>query len=251
MNIKIALAGKGGTGKTTISSLIIRSLIEKKKGLILALDADPNSNLNELLGVAVTNTVGSIREDFKKSAARLARGIYKDQLVEMNIHQALVEGKNFDLLVMGRGEGPGCYCYANNLFKKYIDILQDNYDYIVMDNEAGMEHLSRGTTSDINFLLIISDPSPKGILTASRIRDLSKEMGINVEKIFLIVNKVSGKLDERLNNYIKEKKLELLGLINEDGNIYEMDISGKTIFDIPEDSPALEQIDKMIERLIV
>jgi len=251
MNVKIALAGKGGTGKTTISSLIIRRLIEKKKGSILALDADPNSNLNELLGVAVTNTVGAIREDFKKSASRLARGIYKDQLIEMNIHQALVEGKNFDLLVMGRGEGPGCYCYANNLFKKYIDILQDNYDYIVMDNEAGMEHLSRRTTSDVNYLLITSDPSPRGILTASRIRDLSKEININAGKIFLLVNRVNGKLDSRLKDYIDEKKLDLLGVVNIDDNIYEMDISGKTIFDIPEDSLALKQIEKIMERLIV
>jgi len=249
MNIKIALAGKGGTGKTTTSGLIIRSLVEKKKGTVLALDADPNSNLNEILGVKVTNTVGMIREDFKKEAPRLSAGIYKDQLVEMNIHQALVESKRFDLLAMGRGEGPGCYCYANNLFKKYIDILQENYHYIVMDNEAGLEHLSRRTTSDVNFLLIISDPSPKGILTASRIRDLSEEMNINAEKIFLIVNRTSGKLDERLQNYIKEKKLDLLGIVNEDNSIYEMDINEKTVFDIPEDSIALKQVQDLIKKL--
>jgi len=249
MNFKIALAGKGGTGKTTISSLIIRRLIEKNKGSILALDADPNSNLNEALGVSVSNTIGMIREDFKKNAPRIAAGIYKDQLVEMNIHQVLVEGKGFDLLVMGRGEGPGCYCYANNLFKRYIDILQDNYGYIVMDNEAGMEHLSRRTTSDVNYLLIISDPSPKGILTASRIRDLSFEVNINAKKISLIVNRVNGKLDDRLKRYIEEKKLDLLGIINVDDNIYEMDISEKTIFDIPEDSIALKQVRKLMERL--
>ncbi len=249
MKANIAVAGKGGTGKTTISSLIIRRLIEKNKGSILALDADPNSNLNEALGVSVSNTIGMIREDFKKNAPRIAAGIYKDQLVEMNIHQALVEGKGFDLLVMGRGEGPGCYCYANNLFKRYIDILQDNYDYIVMDNEAGMEHLSRRTTSDVNYLLIISDPSPKGILTASRIRDLSFEVDINAEKISLIVNRVNGKLDDRLKRYIEEKKLDLLGIINMDDDIYEMDISEKTIFDIPGDSIVLKQVRKLMERL--
>ncbi len=249
MKANIAVAGKGGTGKTTISSLIIRRLIEKNKGSILALDADPNSNLNEALGVSVSNTIGMIREDFKKNASRIAAGIYKDQLVEMNIHQALVEGKGFDLLVMGRGEGPGCYCYANNLFKRYIDILRDNYDYIVMDNEAGMEHLSRRTTSDVNYLLIISDPSPKGILTASRIRDLSFEVDINAEKISLIVNRVNGKLDDRLKRYIEEKKLDLLGIINMDDDIYEMDISEKTIFDIPGDSIVLKQVRKLMERL--
>ncbi|HEY4696321.1 MAG TPA: AAA family ATPase [Candidatus Hydromicrobium sp.] len=251
MDVKIALAGKGGTGKTTISSLIVRSLIEDKRGSILALDADPNSNLNEILGVKVASTVGMIREDFKKNAARLAGGIYKDQLVEMNIHQALVEGKGFDLLAMGRGEGPGCYCYANNLFKKYIDILQDNYDYIIMDNEAGMEHLSRRTTSNVNYLIIISDPSPKGILTASRIKDLSDEININAEKIFLIVNRVNGKLDKRLKKYIEEKKLDLLGIINVDDNIYEMDINEKTVFDIPGDSLALKQVKGLIEKLMI
>jgi CO dehydrogenase maturation factor len=249
MNVKIALAGKGGTGKTTIGSLIIRSLIEDKKGTILALDADPNSNLNEILGVNVSSTVGMIREDFKKNAGRLAGGIYKDQLVEMNIHQALVEGKGFDLLVMGRGEGPGCYCYANNLFKKYIDILQDNYDYIVMDNEAGMEHLSRRTTSNVNYLIIISDPSPKGILTASRIRDLSNEIDVKAEKVFLIVNRVSGELDSRLKKYIEEKNLDLLGIVNIDDNIYEMDINEKTVFDIHADSLALRQVKGLIEKI--
>jgi CO dehydrogenase maturation factor len=249
MNTKIALAGKGGTGKTTTASLIIRSLVEKNKGSVLALDADPNSNLNELLGVSVSNTIGMIREDFKKEAPRMTGGIYKDQMVEMNIHSSLVEGKGFDLLVMGRGEGPGCYCYANNLFKKYIDVLQDNYDYIVMDNEAGMEHLSRKTTSDVNYLLITSDPSPKGILTASRIRDLAQELNINVEKIYLVVCRVNGKLDKRLRTYIKETNLDLLGIVNIDDNIYEMDIDDRSIFDIPQESRSLRQAEEIIEKL--
>jgi len=251
MSVKIALAGKGGTGKTTIAGLITRSLIDDKKGSILALDADPNSNFNELLGVKVSSTVGMIREDFKKSAARLAGGIYKDQLVEMNVHQALIEGNGFDLLVMGRGEGPGCYCYANNLFKKYIDILQDNYDYIIMDNEAGMEHLSRRTTSNVDHLIIISDPSPRGVLTASRIKDLSKEIDINAGKIFLLVNRVSAILDKRLEKYIEGKGLDLLGIINVDDNIYEIDINEKSIFDIPKDSKALKQVKELIGKLKV
>jgi CO dehydrogenase maturation factor len=249
MNMKIALAGKGGTGKTTTASLIIRSLIGKNKGSVLALDADPNSNLNELLGVSVSNTIGMIREDFKKKAPRMTGGVYKDQMVEMNIHQSLVEGKGFDLLVMGRGEGPGCYCYANNLFKKYIDVLQDNYNYIVMDNEAGMEHLSRKTTNDVNYLLITSDPSPKGILTASRIRDLAQELNIDVGKIFLVVCRVDEKLDDRIKKYIEEKNLDLLGIINIDNNIYEMDIDGRSIFDIPEESLSLKQAETIIEKL--
>jgi CO dehydrogenase maturation factor len=150
---------------------------------------------------------------------------------------------------MGRGEGPGCYCYANNLFKKYIDILQDNYSYVVMDNEAGMEHLSRRTTSNVDFLLIISDPSPKGILAASRIKELSEEMDIKAGKIFLIVNRVRGKLDGRLKNYIEEKGFDLLDVIDEDENIYEMDLNNKTVFDIPDDSSAFEKVNSLIKKL--
>lgn len=153
-NINIAVAGKGGTGKTTVSALMIRILIESQKGTVLALDADPNSNLNEMLGVKVTKTVGELVENFKKDGAALPKGMYKDQMVEMNLHQSVIEGKGFDLLVMGRGEGPGCYCAANNLFKRYIDMLQKNYSYVVMDNEAGMEHISRKTTTNVNFLFL-------------------------------------------------------------------------------------------------
>jgi CO dehydrogenase maturation factor len=249
MGIKIAVAGKGGVGKTTTCGLIIRSIVDSGKGNVLALDADPNSNLNEVLGVKVNATIGMIREDFKKNAPRMTGGIYKDQMVEMNIHKSLVEGKGFDLLVMGRGEGPGCYCYANNLFKKYIDILQDNYDFIVMDNEAGMEHLSRRTTSDVDFLLIISDPSPRGILTASRIRDLSAELNINAGKTFLLMNRVDGKLDIRLRKNIKEKDLDLLETINNDSSIFDMDLEGKSVFNIPGDSRAMLQVRDILDRL--
>ncbi|MBN2072547.1 MAG: AAA family ATPase [Actinobacteria bacterium] len=249
MGIKIALAGKGGVGKTTTCGLIIRNIIEANKGTVLALDADPNSNLNEILGIKVNSTIGAIREDFKKNAPRMTGGVYKDQFVEMNVHQALSEGKGFDLLAMGRGDGPGCYCYANNLFKKYIEMLQGNYGFIVMDNEAGMEHLSRKTTSDVDFLIIISDPSPRGILTASRIRDLSVELDINAGETFLLMSRVEGKLDARLERDIKERGLELLGIINNDPDIFDMDLEGKSVFDIPGDSSSLAQVRNILKEL--
>ena len=249
MGTSIAVAGKGGTGKTTTSALIIRTLVDRKKGSVLALDADPNSNLDEVLGIEAAKTIGSLREDFKKEAPRLEGGVYKDQFVEMNVHQALVESKGFDLLVMGRGEGQGCYCYANNLFKNSIDILQKNYDSIVMDNEAGMEHLSRRTTSDVDFLLIISDPSPRGIKTAARIKELSKEVNVNAGKIFLVVGRVEGRLDSRLSEYIRESGLDLLGIINSDPNIYEMEIGCRSIFDLPAESPALKQVGGLLDSL--
>jgi len=249
MGINIAVAGKGGTGKTTVSALIIRVLIEKKNGSVLALDADPNSNLNELLGVKVTKTVGQLVEEFKKNGGLISSGMYKDQMVEMSIHQSVIEGNGFDLLVMGRGEGPGCYCAANNLFRKYIDVIQDNYNYVVMDNEAGMEHLSRRTTHDIEYLLIISDPSMRGILTAARLRDLSKELNINARQIFLIINRVNGEIDRRLLNYISESKFEILGAVNEDRKITNSELSGRTIFDLSSSSKALAQVKDIIKKI--
>lgn len=249
MSKKIAIAGKGGVGKTTTSGLIIRNLIDGGKGTVLALDADPNSNLNEVLGVEVSSTIGMIREDFKKNAPRMTGGIFKDQMVEMNVHQALVESSGFDLLVMGRGEGPGCYCAANNLFKIYIDTLQDNYGWVVMDNEAGMEHLSRRTTSDVDWLLIVSDPSPRGILTAARIKDLAEEVNVRAGEIHLIVGRVDEKLDSRLEKSIDEKGLNLLGIINIDDCIYEMDLNGGSVFDLPGDSKALVQVRSLLEKI--
>jgi CO dehydrogenase maturation factor len=249
MGINIAVAGKGGTGKTTISALLVRNLIKKKNGSVLALDADPNSNLNELLGVKISTTVGQLVENFKKDGAIISSGIYKDQMVEMNIHQSIIEGNGFDLLIMGRGEGPGCYCAANNLFKKYIDVLQDSYDYIVMDNEAGMEHLSRKTTHNVKYLLIISDPSIRGILTATRLRDLSKELQINVEKVFLILNRVNDKPDDRLLKYIKEQNFEILGTIQTDNNIIDLELSGKAIFELPDNSVSVSQVNNILKSL--
>ncbi|MHB1253096.1 MAG: ATP-binding protein [Candidatus Humimicrobiaceae bacterium] len=248
-NINIAVAGKGGTGKTTVSALMIRILIESKKGTVIALDADPNSNLNELLGVKVTGTVGELVESFKKDGAVLPAGMYKDQMVEMNLHQSVIEGKGFDLLVMGRGEGPGCYCAANNLFKRYIDMLQKNYSYVVMDNEAGMEHISRKTTNNVNFLFLISDPSMRGILTAARLRDLAKELKINAEKVFLIVNRINGNLDLKLKEYISEQKFETIGLINSDETISDIELSGKSVFDLPDNSISLNQVKEIIKKL--
>ncbi len=250
MGINLAVAGKGGTGKTTISALIIRNIIDKKKGTVLALDADPNSNLNELLGLEIKSTIGEIVEDFKKEGASLTSStMYKDQQVEMNIHRSVMEGNSFDLLVMGRGEGPGCYCAANNLFKKYIDMLQDNYDYVVMDNEAGMEHLSRKTTHDINYLLIISDPTPRAILTAARLRDLSKELKINAREIFLVLNRVNGDLDSRILRIISENRFDILGIVNTDETIPDIELEGKTIFDLPGNSEALGQVGEILSKI--
>ena len=193
MGFSIAVAGKGGTGKTSLCGLTIRYLIEKKHRAVLAVDADANSNLNDVLGVKVHATVGKLREtslEAIKSTAPRPGGMSMEQLFDYQIQQALIEANGFDLLVMGRPEGAGCYCAANNIIRKYMDKLADNYPYTVMDNEAGLEHLSRRTTQDTDLLLIISDSSVRGIMTAGRIGELVKELKLNVKRPVLIVNRV-------------------------------------------------------------
>ncbi|MHB1347136.1 MAG: ATP-binding protein [Candidatus Humimicrobiaceae bacterium] len=251
MSISFAVAGKGGVGKTTICALIIRSLIDKGKIPVLALDADANSNLNELLGLSVNKTVGALREEFRANAQKLDAGVHKDELVEMNVNQSLIESKNFDLLVMGRGEGPGCYCYANTLFRKYIDILQASYKYLVMDNEAGMEHLSRRTTQDISVLFIVSDSSPRGIEAAARIRDLAIELKLKIKEIFLIINRVKGEVDKRTKDITDLKGFKAYYELPEDDDIKEMDLGGNDIFALPESSLSLEKISSIISQFII
>ena len=199
----------------------------------------------------ITETVGSLVEDFKKNGAKISSGLYKDQMVEMNLHRSVVEGNGFDLLAMGRGEGPGCYCAANNLFKKYIDMLQTSYDYVVMDNEAGMEHLSRKTTHDVDYLLIISDPSRRGILSAARIRDLTSELAIKARRIFLIFNRVNDGLDERLKNFVIKADLEILGVINTDDALTDLELDGKDIFDLDPESSSILQTRNILQKLNV
>lgn len=247
MGLNIAVAGKGGTGKTTTCALLIRRLIDLKKRSILALDADSNSNLNELLGVDVERTIGQIREDFKKLGAKLPSGMYKDQMVEMDIHQSLIEGSGFDLMVMGRGEGPGCYCAANTLFKRYMDQIQSHYEFVVMDNEAGMEHLSRRTTSEVDYLLIMTDPSPRGVMTAARIRDLALEMKLNAGDIWLVISRLDKDPDPRLVELIKDNDFDTYRTIYKDQQLYELELEGKNIFDLENGSISLKQAGNILK----
>ena len=189
MSFLIAMAGKGGTGKTTTAGMLLRYLVEQGKTPVLAVDADANSNFNEVLGLSVDLTVGQAREEMKKGGGLV--DLTKDQLIEMRINQALVEADGFDLLSMGQPEGPGCYCAANHLVARFIDILAKNYPYILMDNEAGMEHLSRLTTHEADLLLLVSDPSWRGIQAASRLKDLALALKIVVGRAVLIVNRAA------------------------------------------------------------
>jgi CO dehydrogenase maturation factor len=245
----IAISGKGGTGKSTLAALIIRWLSEHRTGSILAVDADSNVNLNDILGVKIKDTVGAIREEMKKSVNKLPAGMTKQQFLEYKIQTSLVETRCFDLIAMGRPEGPGCYCYANNLLRDILKTLGENYEYVVIDNEAGMEHLSRRTTQTIDYLLSVSDASPRGIQTAARISKLLEELDTRVRAKFLIVNRAPETLSEAARSVVEQEKLHLLGLIPEDPNLLKMDHDGTPIYNISVKSSAYKAIDQIMDEL--
>ncbi len=249
MSTIIALAGKGGTGKTTLAGLLIRYMVEKGKKPILAVDADANANLNEVLGVMAGQTLGDAREEMKKGGLP---GMTKDIFMEMRIQEALVEAEGFDLIVMGRPEGQGCYCAANTLLTEFVERLSENYPYIVVDNEAGMEHISRLTTRNINVLLLVSDSSRRGLQAAVRIGQLAKELGLKIEKKYVIINQAEKKdlADlEEWGSLLKENGLSLLGIVPKDELIYSFDKEGKPTSKLPEESPALKKAFQFFDRL--
>jgi CO dehydrogenase maturation factor len=234
----IAMAGKGGTGKTTVAGMLLRYLVEHGKKPVLAVDADANANLNEVLGLEVDGTVGAAREEMKKGSDMV--DMTKDQLIEMRINQCLVEADGFDLIAMGQPEGPGCYCAANNLVAHFMDVLAKNYPYILMDNEAGMEHMSRLTTNKVDLLLLVSDPSWRGIQAARRLQDLAQSLKIN---------RATNGLSPRTSEEIATQGLELAGLIPEDPQLAEFDSQGRPTFTLPADSPALKGAYAIFDRL--
>ncbi|MDI6786575.1 MAG: carbon monoxide dehydrogenase [bacterium] len=249
-NFTIAIAGKGGTGKTTFAGLVIRYLIKNNLIPILAVDADANANLNEVLGVKVIKDIGSLREETIEGSKNLPAGMPKETYIELRLQEAIVEASGFDLIVMGRPEGPGCYCYANQLFRKYIDILTDSYRFTLMDNEAGMEHLSRRTTKDVDVLFIVSDPSMRGLRSAVRIRNLVDELKLSIKEMRLIINRADEEVVKNFETFIRENRLELAGVIPNDDLIFEYDLYGKPIFDLHKESKAVIAVESIVERNI-
>lgn len=248
MTVEIAVAGKGGVGKTTFTSLVIRELLKAEKKPILAVDADANANLNEALGLDVELSIADLISRIANNLEPLPAGMTKDQYVEYKINQSLIEGDDVDLLVMGGPEGQGCYCYANNLLRQFIADLKKNYPYMVMDNEAGMEHLSRRTTQNIDYLFVVSDASARSIRSAGRIKELVVNIKLDIKKIFLIVTK--GNLDdiEALKGEIEKTGLEMIGYIPSDQNVFDYDLHSKPIYDLPEDSPAVVAVKKILTK---
>lgn len=247
MPYSIGLAGKGGTGKTTIAGLLVKYLLKNNKTPILAVDADSNANFNEVLGLEVDETLGDAREEMKKG---VQSGMTKDVFMRMKLEQAVVESEGFDLIVMGRPEGPGCYCAANSLLTNYLDALISNYKYVVMDNEAGMEHISRLTTNNVDVLLVVSDPSRRGIQAASRIFDLTEELNVNIGRKFLIVNQVKdGQIDD-IRKMVNRYHLDLTGVIPEDVQVTEYDLNGTPTMQLGEENEAVHAAFEIFEKVL-
>jgi len=238
MSQVIAIAGKGGTGKTTIASLIIRALKEADAGSILAIDADPNSNLGQVLGVEALSTIVGIIDDISKDPDQIPKGTSKDRYIDMKIQESLGEEEGFDLLSMGRPEGPGCYCFANNMLRELIKKLMKNYPWVVIDNEAGMEHLSRRLVRQIDTLFMVSDNSVVGVRSAARISTLIDELKIKTGKRFLILNK-SKKGPDLLKDEIKRSGLELKAILPFDEELEDAAINSRPTFEIKKDNKVL------------
>jgi CO dehydrogenase maturation factor len=245
----IAVAGKGGTGKTTIAALVIDYLARHHRGTILAIDADPSTNLNLALGVPLFDTVGDVREETATAVGggQAMGGMSKWDYLDYRINDALVEERAFDLLAMGRPEGPGCYCAANNILRTSVDRLSSAYDYVVIDNEAGLEHLSRRTTRDVDLLFLVSDPSLRGIIAAGRVAEVLDELKTSVGAVHLIVNRVNGdRLPEPLAKAIQEHGLNLAGLIPADPAVNELDALGEPIVKLPLDSASRSSLESIL-----
>ena len=251
MTTTIAVAGKGGTGKTTLVGLLIRRLVESQASPILAIDADPASNLNTVLGLPLEKTVGDVREETSEKARAnlLEAGIAKHDLLDYEINSSVVEGVGVDLLAMGRPEGPGCYCAANNMLRAIVDTIADGYPWVVIDNEAGLEHLSRRTTRDVDVLFIVSDATVRGIITAGRVRAVLDELKTKVGRHYLIVNRAGHGLTPELENAIAEQRLELLGVLPDDPLVASFDASGRPVFELPDDSLLKAAFNKVLDGL--
>jgi len=247
----VAVSGKGGVGKTTTTALMIKILSEAKQGSILAIDANPDSNLPDVLGVHVTKTVGMVTDELKRSIERaeIPYGMTKEDILESRVFGVLKETPDFDLLVMGRGEGKGCYCPVNALLTRIIDRLSKNYDLTIMDMEAGLEHLSRRTDRDVDIMVMVTDPSSMGLQTAKRIKELAEEVHIEFKKIYLVGNRFKPEMEPMLREEAQKIGVEFAGIIPNDDNVFAHNLSGKPLLHLSPDSPAVPAIKQVLKRI--
>ena len=248
MTFRIAVAGKGGTGKTTFSTLMVRYLVEKNKSPILAIDADPNSCLGTMLGTDQCQTIGDLREELLRDKDDLPAGISKPQYVEMKVRTALAEEDDFDLLVMGRPEGTGCYCYVNSVLRSFMDTLGEGYAYVVMDNEAGLEHLSRRTTNDVDVMYLISDPSRIGIESAARVKELAIEMELNVKAFHLVVSRSTDV--EVLRPIAEEFGFSEVNTVPMDPKLAEASLQGISLMDLDQRADSYRAVQDIAKRTV-
>ena len=234
--LTIAISGKGGTGKTMLSALLVRYF--SKFGDVFAIDADPDSNLPEVLGIEIEKDVGSVREDVLNiRSEQLSPTTSKKEVFEMELLQIVEENPDFDLLAMGRSEGAGCYCTINHILRDVIDTKARNYDTVIIDCEAGLEHLSRRTTRDADVMIVVTDATKKGILAAKRVKELSKEVNVEFDRIVVVANKVTPETRHLMEELGKDNDLEIIGYIPFDPLISQFDIEGRSLLELPEDAP--------------
>ena len=250
MSKTIAMSGKGGVGKTTVSALMMRYFTNNINSPLLAIDADPNSNLGETLGLDIEKTVGDIRENFMRDPQGVPSGMDKILYLEMLMNQVLIEQKNFDLLVMGRQEGQGCYCMVNNILNRFADELEKNYKYLLVDNEAGMEHLSRRTSGKVDMLLMVTDYALRGLRAVGRINEMLGDLKLDVKNKGLIVNRAPETLSQTFLDEVEKIGVPIVCIIPDDKNLLEFDMERKSMLELPSDSPAVIAIDKMMKEKI-
>lgn len=243
----IAVSGKGGTGKTTLAAIIVRHCVVRNQKPVLAVDADPNNTLGSKLGLEADMTVGDLREDALKKKHETT-GTPKQRGIEYEVQNAIAEGNGFDLLVMGRGEGPGCYCSVNNMLRTFIHDVASGYRHMVIDNEAGMEHLSRRTDDKVDLMLMVSDATPTGLRSAKRIAELARGLGVVRGRMGLLVNRVTDR-ELAISNARQFAQIEVFGLVPEDEQVEEFELQGRSVLDLPEQSPAVAAISGVFAEL--
>jgi len=247
MGLAIAVSGKGGVGKTFISSMLVRRLSEY--GTVLGIDADPDSNLPEALGVAATKNVGEAREYISNAPARSKVAAAKEEHLKLALHESVEEFPDFDLLVMGRSEGEGCYCAVNHVIRQVIDSRARGYDFTVVDCHAGLEHLSRRTTRDVDIMVIVTDATKNGMLTGKRIEELSGELSIDFGATLVVLNRVTEEMRPRAEQMAKELGLEIAVYVPYEPLVAECDFMGNAVTEIPRESPASQAIDELCRKI--
>jgi CO dehydrogenase maturation factor len=247
----IAVTGKGGTGKTAVTAMLIRYLVKGsgKKYRILAIDADPDANLADALGVEVSKTVGDMREFMQQARYTTPPDTDKQRLFESKLFEILMEEEGYDLLVMGKPEGSGCYCFVNNLLRGIMDKTVKDYDLTIIDTPAGLEHFSRQTIPDLDVLIVVTDESRRGLTTAERIRDLAREIELRYKELYVVVNKVTPDRKDKVLDTAKGLGLNVIGTIPYDETLAKFDLVGDPLIGLPDDSPAVMEMHQVIKEI--